>query len=28
MTIRDYIAIHTGRPISNKAWLNEIVKTK
>lgn len=28
MTIRDYIAIHTGRPISNKAWLNEIVKNK
>lgn len=28
MTIRDYIAIHTGRPISNKAWLNELVKTK
>lgn len=28
MTIRDYIAIHTGKPISNKAWLNEIVKNK
>jgi hypothetical protein len=28
MTIRDYITIHTGRPISNKAWLNEIVKSK
>jgi hypothetical protein len=28
MTIRDYITIHTGRPISNKAWLNELVKTK
>jgi hypothetical protein len=28
MTIRDYITIHTGRPISNKAWLNEIVKNK
>jgi hypothetical protein len=27
MTIRDYITIHTGRPISNKAWLNEIIKT-
>ena len=28
MTIRDYIAIHTGRPISNKVWLNKIVKSK
>lgn len=26
MTIRDYIAIHTGRPVSLKKWLNELVK--
>lgn len=26
MTIRDYIAIHTGRPISLKPWLNELIK--
>lgn len=25
MTIRDYIAIHTGRPVSAKNWINEIV---
>lgn len=25
MTIRDYIAIHTGRPCSAKPWINEIV---
>jgi len=26
MTIRDYIAIHTGKPVSNKGWLNELIK--
>lgn len=25
MTIRDYIAIHTGRPVSTKSWINELV---
>ena len=25
MTIRDYIAIHTGKPVSNKAWLNKLL---
>lgn len=25
MTIRDYIAIHTGRPVSNKPWLNKLL---
>ena len=25
MTIRDYIAIHTGRPVSFKSWVNELV---
>ena len=28
MTIRDYISIHTGNPVSNKAWINQIVLTK
>ncbi len=28
MTIRDYIAIHTGKPVSTKSWLNEIIKIK
>jgi hypothetical protein len=29
MTIRDYVAIHTGRPVSKRAWLNELItKTK
>jgi len=28
MTIRDYVAIHTGRPVSRKPWLNEIIKSK
>lgn len=28
MTIRDYIAIHTGKPVSTKSWLNELVKIK
>lgn len=27
MTIRDYIAIHTGKPISAKVWINEIIKS-
>ena len=27
MTIRDYMAIQTGKPVSNKAWLNELVKS-
>jgi hypothetical protein len=27
MTIRDYMAIHTGKPVSQKAWLNELVKS-
>lgn len=26
MTIRDFVAIMTGKPVSNKAWLNEIIK--
>jgi len=26
MTIRDYIAIHTGKPVSSKGWLNELIK--
>lgn len=26
MTIRDYIAIHTGRPVSAKDWINKIVE--
>ena len=25
MTIRDYIAIHTGRPVSFKSWVNDLV---
>ena len=28
MTIRDYYAIHTNRPVSAKAWLNELIKNK
>jgi len=28
MTIRDYIAIHTGKPVSTKSWLNELIKIK
>lgn len=28
MTIRDYFAIHTGRPVSAKVWLNELIKNK
>lgn len=27
MTIRDYMAIHTGKPVSTKEWLNELVKS-
>jgi hypothetical protein len=26
MTIRDYVAIHTGKQVSNKEWLNELIK--
>lgn len=26
MTIRDYIAIHKGQPVSNKEWLNQLIK--
>lgn len=25
MTIRDYIAIHTGRPVSFKSWINDLI---
>lgn len=28
MTIRDYYAIHTGKPVSTKTWLNELIKQK
>ena len=28
MTIRDYYAMHTGRPVSAKNWLNELIKSK
>ena len=28
MTIRDYIAIHTGKPVSTKTWINELIKIK
>ena len=28
MTIRDYLAIHTGKPVSTKTWLNELIKIK
>jgi hypothetical protein len=27
MTIRDYITIHTGKPVSSKQWLNDLIKT-
>lgn len=27
MTIRDYMAIHTGRPVSKKGWLNDLIKS-
>lgn len=26
MTIRDYVAIHKGIPVSSKEWLNELIK--
>lgn len=26
MTIRDYIAIHTGKPVSLKSWINDLIK--
>jgi hypothetical protein len=26
MTIRDYVAIHKGVPVSNKEWLNDLLK--
>lgn len=28
MTIRDYLAIKTGKPVSKKSWLNELIKIK
>ncbi len=28
MTIRDFYAIHTGRPVSSKTWLNELIKSQ
>ena len=28
MTIRDYYAIHTNRPVSAKTWLNELIKNR
>lgn len=28
MTIRDYYAIHTGKPVSAKSWLNDLIKNK
>jgi len=28
MTIRDYYAIHSGKPISGKTWLNDLIKNK
>jgi hypothetical protein len=28
MTIRDYYAIHTNRPVSAKNWLNDLIKNK
>jgi hypothetical protein len=28
MTIRDYYAIQSGRPVSAKSWLNELIKNK
>ena len=27
MTIRDYMAIHTGKPVSLKPWLNDLIKS-
>lgn len=28
MTIRDFYAIHTGKPVSSKSWLNELIKSQ
>lgn len=28
MTIRDYYAIQTGKPVSAKSWLNDLIKNK
>jgi hypothetical protein len=28
MTIRDYYAIHTGKAVSTKTWLNELIKSQ
>lgn len=28
MTIRDYITIHTGKPVSTKTWLNDLIKSQ
>jgi hypothetical protein len=28
MTIRDYYAMLSGKPVSNKAWLNQLIKLK
>lgn len=28
MTIRDYMAIHTGKPVSLKPWLNDLLTTQ
>jgi hypothetical protein len=28
MTIRDYFAIHSGKPVSTKVWLNDLIKNK
>lgn len=27
MTIRDFYAIHTGKPVSTKSWLNNLIKS-
>jgi len=27
MTIRDYFAIHTGKPVSTRHWLNDLIKS-
>lgn len=28
MTIRDYYAIHAGKPVSSRTWLNELIKSQ
>lgn len=28
LTMRDYAAIHLGKPVSHKSWLNDIIKLK